>query len=110
MTTPEEHLEALMVEAVLAEDVREKLCDPEVRERLEAAGYELAADAWGDPTLARAPYEDVYKRVEEAVAVLDLIGDENARALDALCRFKNRRAALDLRAQILEEKGARRGG
>lgn len=109
MATPEEVLEALLVEAELSEEVREKLLSPEDRSRLEAAGFEVWQSAWGDP-VAKAPYEEAYKPAEAQVAVLDAIGEEGAAALEAAWRLgqgeRGRERVLGMRAEMLAAAGA----
>ncbi len=96
MATPEQKLEDLMVAAELAEAVRDKLLSPEDRERLEAVGYEVTTDVWGDP-VARPPYDLEYRPAALHVALLDVMGEETASAAEALCRMGNAQGARDLR-------------
>jgi hypothetical protein len=115
--TAEERLEVLLRLAELPTAVREATAPPEAVARLEAAGFELSTDVWGDP-VARAPESREYHRVGRCVEHLDLVGDEAALAVATVFELRGAAAARAYRAELAEDarrrernatKRARRG-
>jgi len=56
----------------------------ELQDRLRGLGYELQVDVFGD-LRAKPPYETVFFPVARCLADLELIGDDAAAALHAMC-------------------------
>lgn len=112
--SPEEKLEALMLDAEIPTEVAEKLLPEGALDRLRAAGFDVSSDVWGDP-VARPPYETGYYPIATCIEFLDLVGDEAVAAIDAVALLRSRAEARayrdELVARALRErrKGRKRG-